>query len=250
MTDAAQRQRRYWDGLAVADRDAAVIDPRDSRGLKNAYLAGTRDQVFARTLADHGVERAVVLDLGAGTGSAALPLLMAGQQVLGVDISLGLLRHARQRCRAAGGLFVLTDGSSLPLRASCLDAAVVYVVLSYLVDDAAACSLLENLRVTLKPGAVLVMIEQVRVRRRYCEEGLKVQRSISEWKGLLQQAGFASVESSVVRHGRFPATPLIKLGLLPRFFWPAMRRLETVVGRLFGVLPWDYAEVRFVAVAP
>lgn len=250
MTDAAQRQRRYWDGLAVADRDAAVIDPRDRRGLKNAYLAGTRDEVFASTLAAHGVDQGVVLDLGAGTGSAALPLLKAGHHVLGVDISLGLLRHAQQRCYADGGLFVLTDGHNLPLRSSCLDAAVIYVVVSYLVDDAAACTLLENLRVTLKPGAVLVMIEQARGRRLYCEDGLKVQRSVAEWKELLQQAGFASVQSSVVRHGRFPATPLVKLGLLPRFLWPVMRRLEVAVGRLFGVLPWDYAEVRFVAVAP
>lgn len=204
MTDAAQRQRSYWDGLAGADRDAAVIDPRDRRGLKNAYLAGTRDRVFARTLAAHGVERAVVLDLGAGTGSAALPLLMAGQHVLGVDISLGLLRHAQQRCCAAGGLFVLTDGHSLPLRASCLDAAVVYVVLSYLVDDAAACSLLENLRGALKPGAVLVMIEQARVRRLYCEDGLKVQRSISEWRGCCGRPALPRSRAAWCATGVFP----------------------------------------------
>lgn len=250
MSDAQQRQRSYWDRLAMIDPDAAVIDPRDKRGLKNSYLAGVRDEVFARTLAMHGIQGGVVLDLGAGTGSAALPLLCAGHRVLGVDISLGLLRHARKRCSVAGGLFAVTNGNDLPIKPNCLDAAVIYGVLCYITDDAVACRLLEQVHASLKSGGVLVMIEQARVCRRPCEDGLKVQRTIEEWTSLLETAGFVSISHRLVRYGRFPTTPLIQLGLIPGIFFGAVGRLESWVGRVFGVVPWDYAEVEFVAMMP
>lgn len=250
MIDARARQRSYWNALAYSDPDAAVIDPNDKRGLKNRYLAEIRDAAFLQTLAAQGVEEGVLLDVGTGTGSAALPLLNAGHRVLGVDISFGLLRHAQERCAADGGLFALIDGRELPVKAQTFDAAIVYVVLSYLVDDSAALALLANIRMALKPGAVLVMIEQVRRTRRISEDGLKVQRAISEWSRLLAEAGFLSSSNTVLRHGRFPTTPLVKVGMVPRRFWPLVRGIETWVGRCFGVFKWDYAEVKFVAVAP
>lgn len=250
MSDARSKQRSYWDALADSDPDAAVIDPNDKRGLKNRYLAEVRDLAFLQTLAARNVVSGVLLDVGTGTGSAALPLLDAGYRVLGVDISFGLLRHAQERCGAGNGLFALTDGRELPVKAQSFDAAIVYVVLSYLVDDATALALLANIRTALKPGAALVMIEQVRANRRICEDGLKVQRTISEWRRLLDKAGFSSSTFAILRHGRFPGTPLIKAGLIPPRFWPLMRGIEAWVGRCFGVLKWDYAEVKFVAVAP
>jgi len=248
MSDARTKQRSYWDALAGSDPDAAVIDPNDKRGLKNRYLAEIRDIAFRHALAGLGLKRGLLLDVGTGTGSAALPLLNAGHCVLGVDISFGLLRHAQERCGADGGLFALTDGRELPVKAQSFDAAIVYVVLSYLVDDSAALALLANIRSALKPGAALVMIEQVRVNRRICEDGLKVQRTIPEWRRMLDEAGFSSNTFAVLRHGRFPLTPLIKAGLIPRRLWPLVRSIETLVGRCFGVLRWDYAEVKFVAV--
>ncbi len=250
MSDSRTKQRSYWDALANSDPDAAVIDPNDKRGLKNRYLGDIRDLVFLQTLAAHNVAKGVLLDVGAGTGSAARPLLDRGHRVLGVDISFGLLRHAQARCGTGQGLFALIDGRELPVKAQSFDAAVVYVVLSYLVDDAAALALLTNIRTALKRGAVLVMIEQVRTKRRICEDGLKVQRTTSEWHVLLEKAGFSSSTSTILRHGRFPLTPLIKAGLIPRRFWPWVRGIETWVGKYLGVLKWDYAEVRFVAVAP
>lgn len=249
MTNQKSRQRSYWDALSNFNPDAAVIDPRDGRGLKNAYLAGIRDLAFLSTLAERNLAGAILLDVGTGTGSAALPLIKAGYNVLGIDISLGLLRHAEVRCAAVGGLFVLTDGREIPVRAQSFDAAVVYVVMSYLTDDCSAAALLADIKKALKRDAVLIMIEQVRVNRRYCDDGLKVQRTISEWKDILQDAGFSSITCTILRHGRFPVTPLIKAGLVSRHMWPFVRRIEAWVGKRFGVIKWDYAEVKFVAVA-
>lgn len=249
MNDADRQQREHWDGLAGIDPDAAIIDPLDRRGLKNRYLAAIRDGAFEDSMARHGIVAGALLDLGCGTGSASQPLMRAGHRIVGVDISLGLLRHARARCGDEGCAFVKTDGHALPIADAAMDAAVIYVVLSYLTDDAAALALLRAARAALKPGAPLVMIEQARRRRRLCEDGLKIHRTIAQWNSLLEQAGFALGRCTVLRHGRFPTTPLVRLGLLPQRSWALLARLEARVARWTGVFGWDYAEVRFEAKA-
>lgn len=93
------------------------------------------------------------------------------------------------------------------------------------------------------------MIEQVRTTRRVCEDGKKVQRTLDQWKNILESAGFTMEASTILRHGRFPTTPLIRIGLVPRMFWQALRKLEAAFAMRFGILKWDYAEVRFVAKA-
>ncbi|MFD1298898.1 class I SAM-dependent methyltransferase [Lysobacter gummosus] len=247
MSRADRDQRAYWDGLSQIDPDAAIIDPNDRRGLKNRYLAGMRDEAFRSSLCRHGLDDCVLLDLGCGTGSSTQPLLKAGYSVLGIDISLGLLRHAKVRCGDKHCLFIATDGSQLPIADATVDAAVVYVVLSYLVDDDRARALLESVRRSLKPNAPLIMIEQARTQRRTTEAGLKVQRSRPEWLALLSSAGFKVDSSHILRHGRFPTTPLIRAGWLPPRLWPHISRLEARIAAHTGVLPWDYAEILFEA---
>ncbi|WP_408952679.1 class I SAM-dependent methyltransferase [Lysobacter sp. Hz 25] len=249
MSRPDRKPRLHWDSLAQIDPDAAVIDPHDLRGLKNQYLAGIRDAAFRQSLQRYGVEHGTLLDLGCGTGSATRPLINAGHRVIGVDISKSLLRHARARCNEDDCLFVQTDGLQLPIADRSLDATVIYGVLIYLVDDAQAQALLSQVRAALKPGAPLIMIEQVRRHRRLTEQGLKCQRSRQEWISLVEAAGFSVQEHRILRHGRFPATPLIRAGLIPRRLWPLAHYLETRIAARTGVFPWDYAEALFVATA-
>lgn len=247
MDDFQLRQKDYWDSLGGLDPDASVIDPNDRLGHKNAYLAALRDRAFATGLAGTGVHQGMILDLGCGTGSATRALLRSGYRILGFDISRSLLVHARRRCGDADVLFAEIDGRHLPVAAATLDAAITYGVICYLPKDVEAVALLGRVRQALKPGAPLVMIEQARVRRRLCDNGLKVQRTLAEWVGLLHAAGFRDPEAVILRHGRFPTTPLIRLGLVPRGVFPALARLEQVLAELTGVWPWDYADVRFTA---
>lgn len=243
------RQRQYWDGLSAVDPDAAVIDPNDHRGCKNRYLAGMRDLAFKESLEASGVKKGTLLDLGCGSGSATLPLARGGHRVVGVDISGGLLRHAGERCRDSEVLFVRTGGGPPPLLEDVLDGAVVYGVLCYVIDDAEARRILEGVRSALKPGSPLVMIEQIRRSRRLVEDGFKVQRTRGELVALLEAAGFSVESTTILRHGRFPATPLVAAGLLPPSTWGAIRTMERRIAALSGVFPWDYAETRFVGLA-
>ena len=249
MNSADSEQRKYWDDLAEIDPNAAIIDPKDCLGFKNSYLAEIRDEAICEGLSRHGVAAGILLDVGCGTGSATHPLLLSGHRVLGVDISLGLLRHARSRCGDENCLFIATDGERLPLAPNCFDAAIIYVVLSYILSDHAVCNLLSDIKTALRPGAPLIMIEQARTRRRVCEGGRKVQRTCREWEGLLESAGFLLKGSAILRHGRFPTTPLIRAGFIPRAFWPALRHLEGRVASRTGVFKWDYAEICFEALA-
>jgi ubiquinone/menaquinone biosynthesis C-methylase UbiE len=55
-------------------------------------------------MADRAVESAgsPCLDVCAGTGGLALALARRGRRVVGLDLSTGMLRHARRKARAAG----------------------------------------------------------------------------------------------------------------------------------------------------
>lgn len=249
MNEFYDRQKAYWDSLATLDPDASIIDPRDKRGYKNAYLAQMRDSTLREALGVRVSPGATLLDYGCGTGSATIALTRLGYSVVGADLSTSLLSHARHRCGDQRALFVAVDGRSVPLRDHSMDAAIAYSVFCYVTDEAEATALLAGIRKTLIPGSPLLIIEQARRHRTVCEQGLKVQRTTDQWRGLLAGAGFKRIGQAILRHGRFPTTPLIRHGLVPRGAWSALMRAERAIPRITGVWPWDYADVLFSAEA-
>lgn len=95
--------------------------------------------------------RGRVLEIGVGTGRIALPLRAAGADVVGVDISLGML----ERLAAKGSAPVVAgDATRLPFRDASFGAALAVHVLHLIPAwrDAAA----ELLRVVYPGGVLLV----------------------------------------------------------------------------------------------
>ncbi len=79
----------------------------------------------------------LVLDLGAGAGVAGQAALAAGaRQVVGVDLSEGMLRHSRDTLRAAG-YPVAADAIALPFRDGRFDLVVAAFCLNHLSSLAA-----------------------------------------------------------------------------------------------------------------
>lgn len=138
------------------DREASRYD--DLIGREYAPYHVTHTAVpWARALA---AERArVVLDIGGGTGGAALPIARRGMSVIVLDMSRGMLSRAREKAEAEGirsVALVLGDAERLPFAGAAMDGVVCQGVLHHLPDVAAA--LAEADRV-LRPGGRLFLAE-------------------------------------------------------------------------------------------
>jgi ubiquinone/menaquinone biosynthesis C-methylase UbiE len=99
---------------------------------------------------------ALVLDVGAGTGTASRCIARAGGTPVAVDLALEMLVQARSGHLAALGRTLQVAGGDavqLPFRSGCFDAAAACFCLSHLLDPVPA---LREVRRVLRPGGALV----------------------------------------------------------------------------------------------
>jgi SAM-dependent methyltransferase len=115
---------------AMADRFEQVRFGGPIGGL----LAESQERVLADFVGP--LEGRTVLDVGTGTGRAALTLAARGGPVTGVDASAEMLRVARQRAEARGVPVVFTPGDAhaLPFETAAFDVAVCLRVLMHTPD--------------------------------------------------------------------------------------------------------------------
>lgn len=236
--------RRYWDEQAEYGPERSVIDPKDRRGYKNRYIASLRDRAILNVLKD--IPRAArILDFGCGSGNLSRTLAERGYRPVGVDISFDLLKYTHGV--GQNSLFVQFDGEHLPFPSNCFDACVTYVVLNYIVDtDLLFRGLAEIIRV-LKPGGLLVAIEQTTRKRRFKSAEMKLQRPAEEFLQLFASDGFYNREHRIVRRGHFPLTYLIRYGLMPTTLFTSIGRVEGLLGKVFKKVCLDYADTMFIA---
>ncbi|HUQ63142.1 MAG TPA: class I SAM-dependent methyltransferase [Acidimicrobiales bacterium] len=108
-------------------------------------------------VAAHLPGAAEVLDLGAGEGHIARLAASpdgAPRRVVGIDAAAAQLDNAR--ASAGGPAYVRADATTLPLRASCFDAAIACLVLEHI--EAAEDAIAEVGRVLRAGGRFLVFI--------------------------------------------------------------------------------------------
>ncbi len=143
-----------WTYDLVAGRYDAIkqFKPRD----ESWFVAGPLLQGLA------GVERPLVLDVATGTGRLPLALFRDhfGGQVVGLDLSLGMLQRARSRLRDYGerASLVWQDASQLPFDDGTFDAVVSLESLEFMWRPLEV--LAEMIRV-LAPGGVLMLTNRV-----------------------------------------------------------------------------------------
>ncbi|MEO6123312.1 MAG: class I SAM-dependent methyltransferase, partial [Ilumatobacteraceae bacterium] len=90
------------------------------------------------------------LEIGCGTGIYADRIRRLGWAPLGVDVSAGMLRHARARLPVTVG-----DATRLPFRTESIDAAIAVMVHTDMPDYPAV---LDEIHRVLRPGGVFVSI--------------------------------------------------------------------------------------------
>lgn len=248
MKDSLGDQRQHWNRLAHLDPDAAVIDPHDRRGDKNAYLAAIRNETIAQSLAARGVR--TVLDLGCGTGSLGRTLLGLGARVVGLDIAQSLLARVAERGFGDAYLPVLYDGRHFPIGDASVDAIATYGVLIHIAEDSHLLKVLSECARVLAPGGVLIAIEQVRRKIRDQPSAFKRFRTLESYRELIAEAGLRIRRTEILRYGHAPWLYLIRFGWVPRRLHGRLARLERWLGSRIGVLPWDYCDALFEAVKP
>lgn len=117
--------------------DAGVANRFDALrfgGPIGRYLLEGQERLLREALAPVSGRR--ILDVGTGTGRAAIGLSAAGANVLGLDTSSAMLRVARARAAAASLAveFGVADAHHLPLADRSVDAAVCLRVLMHAID--------------------------------------------------------------------------------------------------------------------
>ena len=125
----------HYSYSAYADpRMAETFDAARFSGPIGRLLADTQEQVIAGFLSP--LEGATVLDVGTGTGRAAIALAQRGAVVTGVDASAEMLAVARRRAQEAGAsvTFVQGDAHALDVADRSFDSVVCLRVLMHTPD--------------------------------------------------------------------------------------------------------------------
>jgi SAM-dependent methyltransferase len=136
--------RQHYSYTHYANKDvAAGFDNLRFSGPVGEYLLETQEALLMAGFAPLGSGRAdaplagcSLLDVGTGTGRAAIGLARAGATVVGVDASTQMLEVARERAAAAGVVvtFDTGDAHALPFPAGHFDGAVSLRVLMHTPD--------------------------------------------------------------------------------------------------------------------
>jgi malonyl-CoA O-methyltransferase len=184
-------------GAASASFDAA------------AWLQGAvREELLSRVAQLAATPRAV-LDLGAGTGLAAVALKRRyrGASVTAVDIAAPMLAVARRRSRFWRPIRCIeADARQLPFEEASFDLVFSNLMLQWLVPPDAA---LAEIRRVLKPGGLLLAssfgpetLQELRAAWAAADDGVHVNAFIDmhDLGGALQRAGFAEPVLDVDRH--------------------------------------------------
>jgi SAM-dependent methyltransferase len=118
MEERKRIEQRRYDGGAAPFLDRELDRDLGAAGVPPEYRAPYTE--FERQIASVVKPRAVVLDIGAGTGAFSVSARGEGRLLIATDISQTALRVAKRRAASAGVPlnFVCADAERLPFRAA------------------------------------------------------------------------------------------------------------------------------------
>jgi 2-polyprenyl-3-methyl-5-hydroxy-6-metoxy-1,4-benzoquinol methylase len=193
--DADHYSYRVYADPAMAEH----FDGARFGGAIGGLLAETQERVMVRFLGD--LSGQTILDVGTGTGRAALALSRMGARVTGVDASAEMLRVAKERAAAAGlsTRFEVGDAHALAFPERSFDSAVSLRVLMHTPDwrrcVGELCRVARHRVVFDYPAAVSAAALQAAARRVMAAMG----QSVEAYRVLRHSAVRAAVEANGFR---------------------------------------------------
>ena len=209
--------------------------------------------------------RKIVADIGCGSGRYALGLADLGCEVVGVDLSEGMLKEASRKGVGGKCGWVQGDAQSLPLKSKSADCALMFLVIHHVPlwrEALAECACI------LKPGGIILIVTTSRTRLhshsiRFFPGAKKIDQGrfqgIREIKGVLSSAGFTSIKSErvTVRRGnvsvdktveRFRNKHISTLALVPNDeFAGRLEAFERRLKKRYGAKMPDETELTFIS---
>jgi SAM-dependent methyltransferase len=135
---------------AAYDRLAGVWSSATDDGPFNGLL----ERPALRGLVPVPLSGLSVLDAGCGAGAQAKWLLDQGADVMGIDLSPGMVEEARHRCAGRGRFLVADLAEPLPLEPQSLDGVISSLTLHYVRELRVP---LASFARALRPGGWVVM---------------------------------------------------------------------------------------------
>jgi ubiquinone/menaquinone biosynthesis C-methylase UbiE len=170
----------HYSYTLYADPDTArTFDDRRFGGPIGSLVAGTQARVLTNMVGR--IHQRPILDVGTGTGRAALLFARGGARVTGVDASEEMLAIARQRAGAEGvsATFQLGDAHDLDFPDRAFDVAVSLRVLMHTPKwrrcIAELCRVADRLVIVDYPSATSVALFESAARRVMHTAGLRTE---------------------------------------------------------------------------
>jgi SAM-dependent methyltransferase len=166
-----------------------------------------------------------VLDFGCGTGWFASYFSSRGSRVVGVEVQPQVVKEARARCMGKAVLLVLYGGGCLPIREASVDLVLAVGVVRSLLDRGPLSRAIEEWFRCLRPGGRLILIEtDNRALWRYMH--------VQQIRASVVESGFELLAWYPIRKVSWWGLRLVKWGLLPKRFYPALGRREVLRRRV------------------
>ncbi len=213
------------------------FDPQARAYLTSAVHAAGPDLRAAGELAARNLRAgAAILDVGTGAGHLSFTLAPHARQVVALDPSPGMLATVRQAAAERGLAPIETceaSATALPFAAASFDLVCTRYSAHHWLDLPRA---LTQMRRVVRPGGFILVIDLLTAEDPLIDTHLQSiellrdashvrDRSVTEWRSLLEQAGFADIQERIW-DTRLEFTPWIARMRTPEALVAAIRMLQ------------------------